>query len=129
MLSILSVLCCAGGVASSVNHVCSTNFVGTSAGAPLAVGCFALSLQANGTLNWRDLLHLIARTARLPLVVLPGENDWYCYLLPLYFPVYRYVHFKVGLWTFQSLLGYTACYGYKYNSNFNLQTIDVYIKC
>ena len=101
--SVLSVLCCAGGIASGVNHVCATNFVGTSAGAPLAVGCFALSLQANGTLNWRDLLHLIARTARLPVVVLPGENDWYCNLLALlYFPEYRYVLFKIALLTFQS---------------------------
>lgn len=70
-------MCFAGGVASGVNHQCSTKFVGTSAGAPLAVGCFALSLQANSTLNWRDLLHIIALTARLPVVVLPGENDWF----------------------------------------------------
>lgn len=77
----------AGGIAAAVNDRCVDNFVGTSAGAPLAVGCFALALQANNTLNWRSMLHLIAHTARLPTVVLPSENDW-CRALIYYSYVY-----------------------------------------
>ena len=41
-------------------------FFGTSAAAPLAAGAFALVLEANPQLNYRDVMHIVARTARIP---------------------------------------------------------------
>lgn len=51
----------------------TTVFGGTSAAAPLATGVVALVLQANPTLTWRDVQHVLARTARKND---PGNVDW-----------------------------------------------------
>lgn len=41
-------------------------FQGTSSAAPLAAGALALVLEANPDLTYRDVMHLIAKTARIP---------------------------------------------------------------
>jgi furin len=53
-------------VASDVRGKCTTTFQGTSSAAPLAAGALALVLEANPDLSYRDVMHLIARTARIP---------------------------------------------------------------
>jgi subtilisin family serine protease len=53
-------------VASDVGGKCTTSFYGTSGAAPVAAGAFALVLEANPELGYRDVMHIIARTARIP---------------------------------------------------------------
>ncbi|XP_059837353.1 PC3-like endoprotease variant B [Hypanus sabinus] len=45
---------------------CDSHFRGTSSAAPLATGILALVLEANPDLSWRDVQHLIAKTAKIP---------------------------------------------------------------
>ena len=45
---------------------CVSNFQGTSAAAPVAAGAFALVLESNPDLTYRDVMHLIARTSKVP---------------------------------------------------------------
>ncbi|KAG8725276.1 pheromone processing endoprotease [Ceratobasidium sp. 395] len=52
---------------------CTSGHGGTSAAAPLAVGVFALALQARPELTWRDIQHLCVRTA---LQINPTDPDW-----------------------------------------------------
>ncbi|KAF8710836.1 Proprotein convertase P-domain, partial [Rhizoctonia solani] len=52
---------------------CTSGHGGTSAAAPLAVGVFALALQARPELTWRDIQHLCVRTA---LQINPNDPDW-----------------------------------------------------
>ena len=52
---------------------CTTRHTGSSAAAPLAAGIFALVLEANPKLTWRDLQHLIVKTSQL---VSPKDTDW-----------------------------------------------------
>ena len=49
------------------------NFGGSSSAAPLASGSVALAMQANPTLTWRDVQHLIVHSARM---VDPSDNLW-----------------------------------------------------
>ncbi|KAG1681898.1 Neuroendocrine convertase 1 [Nymphon striatum] len=42
---------------------CTTQHTGTSASAPLAAGIFALVLEANGNITWRDAQHLAVWTS------------------------------------------------------------------
>jgi subtilisin family serine protease len=63
-----------GVVTSDVNGKCATNFFGTSAAAPLAAGALALVLEANPELTYRDVMHIIAQTARIPN--LSEVNGW-----------------------------------------------------
>lgn len=51
---------------TDVRGECSSSFTGTSASAPLAAGIFALVLEANSELSYRDVMHIVARTARIP---------------------------------------------------------------
>jgi subtilisin family serine protease/subtilisin-like proprotein convertase family protein len=51
----------------------TSTFNGTSASAPLASGIVALMLQANPGLSYRDIQHIIARTARK---IDPGSAGW-----------------------------------------------------
>lgn len=51
---------------SDVRGKCSQNFQGTSAAAPVAAGVFALVLEANPDLTYRDVMHLVARTSKIP---------------------------------------------------------------
>ncbi|XP_042873733.1 furin-like protease kpc-1 [Penaeus japonicus] len=54
---------------------CSSSFQGSSAAAPLMAGVVALALQANPSLTWRDVQHLIVRTAR-PTREAAVEDGW-----------------------------------------------------
>ncbi|PAA80886.1 hypothetical protein BOX15_Mlig002511g1 [Macrostomum lignano] len=49
-----------------VNGGCFKEMSGTSAATPLVSSCVALALQANPELSWRDVQHLLSRSARLP---------------------------------------------------------------
>ncbi|CAF1100081.1 unnamed protein product [Adineta ricciae] len=52
---------------------CTDDHTGTSASAPLAAGIFALVLEANPKLTWRDVQHLVAWTSEYaPLSHNPG---------------------------------------------------------
>ncbi|ELU12894.1 hypothetical protein CAPTEDRAFT_52595, partial [Capitella teleta] len=60
-------------VTTDLNGDCTLDFEGTSSAAPMAAGAFALVLEANPDLTWRDLQHLVARTARIPN---DSEEGW-----------------------------------------------------
>lgn len=51
----------------------SKDFAGTSAATPALSGVVALMLQANPDLGWRDVRHILARTARK---IDPGDPGW-----------------------------------------------------
>lgn len=51
-------------VTTDLHHQCTRGHTGTSASAPLAAGICALSLEANRDLTWRDMQHIVVRTAR-----------------------------------------------------------------
>ena len=51
----------------------TTGFGGTSAAAPIAAGAIALVLQANPNLGWRDVQHVLIRSARR---VNPTDAGW-----------------------------------------------------
>lgn len=63
-----------GIVATDPGGGCTTQFFGTSAAAPVAAGAIALVLEANPELTYRDVMHIIARTARIPN--LEEAEDW-----------------------------------------------------
>ncbi|KIO32522.1 hypothetical protein M407DRAFT_66529 [Tulasnella calospora MUT 4182] len=52
---------------------CTSGHGGTSAAAPLAVGIFALALEARPELTWRDVQHLCVNTA---VQLNPHDPDW-----------------------------------------------------
>lgn len=52
---------------------CTDSHSGTSASAPLAAGLCALALEANPSLTWRDLQHVIVMTSRPENL---HTNDW-----------------------------------------------------
>ncbi|CAF1234863.1 unnamed protein product [Adineta steineri] len=53
---------------------CTDDHTGTSASAPLAAGIFALVLEANPQLTWRDMQHLIAWTSEY--APLANNHGW-----------------------------------------------------
>ena len=53
---------------------CTNKHTGTSASSPMAAGIVALALEINPSLTWRDVQHLVVRTAR-PRGILKA-NDW-----------------------------------------------------
>lgn len=46
------------------DHICTVEHTGTSASAPLAAGMCALALEANPTLTWRDMQHIVVLTSK-----------------------------------------------------------------
>ncbi|XP_028043564.1 furin-like protease 1 isoform X1 [Bombyx mandarina] len=60
-------------VTTDLHHSCTAGHTGTSASAPLAAGICALALQANRDLTWRDMQHIVVRTARPERLSLSGE--------------------------------------------------------
>ncbi|KAL8610800.1 hypothetical protein ACOMHN_016783 [Nucella lapillus] len=62
-------------VSADLHDSCTTRHTGTSASAPMAAGIFALVLEANPDVTWRDVQHLVALTSKVgPLVT---EDGWY----------------------------------------------------
>uniref|UniRef100_F6YWW9 P/Homo B domain-containing protein n=1 Tax=Ciona intestinalis TaxID=7719 RepID=F6YWW9_CIOIN len=51
-------------ITTDLRHGCTNTHTGTSASAPLAAGICALALEANPNLTWRDMQHLVVRTAK-----------------------------------------------------------------
>ncbi|GLH10076.1 Furin-like protease 1, isoforms 1/1-X/2 [Gryllus bimaculatus] len=47
-----------------LHHQCTSSHTGTSASAPLAAGICALALESNRDLTWRDMQHIVVRTAK-----------------------------------------------------------------
>ena len=60
-------------VTTDLKHKCTTRFRGTSSAAPLASGIFALVLEANKDLTWRDLQHLVVHEA---VKTSPQDDGW-----------------------------------------------------
>ncbi|CAL1534152.1 unnamed protein product [Lymnaea stagnalis] len=60
-------------VTTDINDGCIENFQGTSSAAPLAAGCVANILQANPTLSWRDIQHVVVNGARIT----SDDNSWF----------------------------------------------------
>lgn len=60
-------------VTTDLRHSCTSSHTGTSASAPLAAGICALALEANPNLTWRDMQHIVVRTARPQNLIAP---DW-----------------------------------------------------
>uniref|UniRef100_A0A8C4WTN5 Peptidase S8/S53 domain-containing protein n=1 Tax=Eptatretus burgeri TaxID=7764 RepID=A0A8C4WTN5_EPTBU len=60
-------------VTTDLHQRCTTSHTGTSASAPLAAGIFALALEANPELTWRDMQHLVVQTSRPQFL---EANDW-----------------------------------------------------
>lgn len=58
---------------TNIGDGCVTHFPGTSSAAPIAAGILALALEVNPELTWRDVQHLIAKTAKIPD---PEELGW-----------------------------------------------------
>jgi subtilisin-like proprotein convertase family protein len=52
---------------------CTATFGGTSAAAPLVAGVIALMLEANPDLTWRDVQHILVKTA---VKNDPSDSDW-----------------------------------------------------
>ncbi|TFK15754.1 versican core protein [Platysternon megacephalum] len=58
---------------ADLHNECTETHTGTSASAPLAAGIFALALEANPNLTWRDMQHLVVWTSEYdPLANNPG---------------------------------------------------------
>uniref|UniRef100_A0A8D0GDI5 Neuroendocrine convertase 1 n=1 Tax=Sphenodon punctatus TaxID=8508 RepID=A0A8D0GDI5_SPHPU len=58
---------------ADLHNECTGTHTGTSASAPLAAGIFALALEANPNLTWRDIQHLVVWTSEYdPLASNPG---------------------------------------------------------
>ncbi|XP_025829565.1 furin-like protease 1 isoform X2 [Agrilus planipennis] len=60
-------------VTTDLHHSCTSSHTGTSASAPLAAGICALALEANPNLTWRDMQHIVVRTARPQNLI---ASDW-----------------------------------------------------
>lgn len=60
-------------ITTDLHHQCTEQFKGTSSAAPLAAGMIALALEANNKLTWRDMQHIIVRTAKLTS---PVDDGW-----------------------------------------------------
>uniref|UniRef100_A0A6Q2ZFF5 Neuroendocrine convertase 1 n=1 Tax=Esox lucius TaxID=8010 RepID=A0A6Q2ZFF5_ESOLU len=58
---------------ADLHNECTETHTGTSASAPLAAGIFALALEQNPDLTWRDMQHLVVWTSEFdPLANNPG---------------------------------------------------------
>jgi len=67
----------AGVATTDLYGKCTTRHSGTSAAAPEAAGVFALALEANPLLSWRDMQHVSVLTSKRNLLYDPkGEHNW-----------------------------------------------------
>jgi len=62
-------------VSTDLHGKCTTEHTGTSASAPLAAGLCALALEANPSLTWRDMQHVVVMTSN-PTPLEAGAKDW-----------------------------------------------------
>ncbi|CAM4558064.1 unnamed protein product [Lepidochelys olivacea] len=60
-------------ITTDLRQRCTDSHTGTSASAPMAAGIIALALEANPSLTWRDVQHIIVRTSRAGHL---NSNDW-----------------------------------------------------
>ncbi|XP_069960636.1 furin-like protease 1, isoforms 1/1-X/2 isoform X3 [Cherax quadricarinatus] len=60
-------------ITTDLHHSCTSSHTGTSASAPLAAAICALALQVNRDITWRDMQHIVVRTARPENLEAP---DW-----------------------------------------------------
>ncbi|KII65327.1 PC3-like endoprotease variant B [Thelohanellus kitauei] len=60
-------------VTTDIDGQCTDHFRGTSSSAPIASGIFALALEANPKLGWRDIQHLIVHSSTLTS---PLDKGW-----------------------------------------------------
>lgn len=67
----------AGVATTDLYGQCTTRHSGTSAAAPEAAGVYALALEANPELSWRDVQHLTVLTSKRNHLYDPrGEHNW-----------------------------------------------------
>lgn len=60
-------------ITSDLNNTCTSTFSTTSAATAMASGIIALALEANPSLTWRDVQHLIAHSSNSDV---PRSGDW-----------------------------------------------------
>ncbi|CAF1328959.1 unnamed protein product [Adineta steineri] len=58
---------------TDLNHACTAHHTGTSAAAPLAAAIYALVLEANPDLTWRDIMHITVLGSRPDAI--PSNNN------------------------------------------------------
>lgn len=61
-------------ITTDLRKSCTEAHTGTSASAPLAAGIIALTLEANPDLSWRDVQHIIVKTAKQDNL---SSSDWH----------------------------------------------------
>ncbi|BFZ02510.1 hypothetical protein BsWGS_05549 [Bradybaena similaris] len=61
-------------VTTDLRQSCTESHTGTSASAPLAAGIIALALEANPSLTWRDMQHIVVETAKPNSL---NADDWF----------------------------------------------------
>jgi proprotein convertase subtilisin/kexin type 2 len=67
----------AGVATTDLYGKCTTRHSGTSAAAPEAAGVFALAIEANRDVTWRDIQHLTVLTSKRNHLYDPkGEHNW-----------------------------------------------------
>ncbi|KAF0988619.1 hypothetical protein HZS_6956, partial [Henneguya salminicola] len=70
-------------ITTDLHNTCTLNHTGTSASAPIAAGVFALLLEANRKLTWRDVQHLCVYTSNWKSLIQAG--NWTRNYIGLYF--------------------------------------------
>ncbi|KAM9329544.1 proprotein convertase subtilisin/kexin type 4 [Gastrophryne carolinensis] len=60
-------------ITTDLHNRCTEHHTGTSASAPLAAGIIALALEANPTLTWRDMQHIVVRASSPANLI---TDDW-----------------------------------------------------
>uniref|UniRef100_A0A0N4ZFP7 P/Homo B domain-containing protein n=1 Tax=Parastrongyloides trichosuri TaxID=131310 RepID=A0A0N4ZFP7_PARTI len=61
---------------TDLNNKCATDHSGTSASVPTVAGIIALTLEANNSLNWRDIQHLLVWTSEPSGLVKSSIEGW-----------------------------------------------------
>ena len=76
-------------ITTDLHHKCTSKHTGTSASAPMAAAIIALALEANSDLTWRDVQHILVRTAR------PGNLQVsFSIVIAIFWLGCRFIHVK-----------------------------------